>query len=156
VSGDRAFARDFFGRYIEGHDVADYAPLLVQAGLVLRKQFPGHASWGTIQLDARSGAVRVAAPTPPDTPAYAAGIDLGDVIRQIDGSRVGSVADVVGLIDRHKPGDAVTVMFTDRAGAPKTATITLMEDPRLELVAAESVGALSPAQKEFRTRWLGN
>jgi predicted metalloprotease with PDZ domain len=156
VSGDRAFARDFFGRYIEGHDVADYAPLLAQAGLVLRKQFPGRASWGIIQLDARSGAVRIAASTPPGSPAYAGGLDLGDAIRQIDGSRVATVADATGLIDRHKPGERATVMFVDRAGAENTATITLIEDPRLELVAAESAGPLTAAQKAFRDRWLGN
>ncbi len=156
VSGDRGFARDFFGRYIEGHEVPDYAPLLAQAGLVLRKEHGGQASWGTIRLDARSGAVRVAAPTPSDSPAYAAGIDLGDTIRQIDGNRVASVEDVTGSIGRHKPGDRIAVMFTDRAGAPKTATVTLIEDPRLELVPAESVGTLTAAQKAFRDRWLGN
>ena len=156
VSGDRAFARDFFARYIQGHEVADYARLLAQAGLALRKQFPGHASWGIIQLDARSGAVRIAAATPPGSPAYAGGLDLGDAIRQIDGSRVTTVADATGLIDRHKPGERATVMFVDRAGAPKTATITLIEDPRLELVAAELAGPLTAAQKAFRDRWLGN
>jgi predicted metalloprotease with PDZ domain len=153
VSGDRAFARDFFARYIQGQEVADYAPLLAQAGLVLRKQFPGRASWGNIQLDARSGAVRIAAPTPPGSPAYALGLDLGDAIREIDGSRVATVTDVSGLIDRHKPGERATVMFVDRAGAAKTATITLIEDPRLELVANASP---TPAQQAFRTRWLGN
>jgi len=50
----------------------------------------------------------------------------------------------------------MTVMFNERAGAPKTASLTLIEDPRLELVPAESIGApLTPAQREFRTRWLG-
>ena len=80
-------------------------------------------------------------------------MDLGDAIRLIDGGRVASVADVTGAIDKHKPGDRVTVMFTDRAGASKTVTITLIEDPRLELVPAASP---TPAQQEFRTRWLGN
>ena len=32
VSGDAAFARDFFARYIQGREVADYARLLAQAG----------------------------------------------------------------------------------------------------------------------------
>ena len=43
VSGDAAFASDFFARYIEGHDVADYTRLLARAGLLLRQRqgFPG-------------------------------------------------------------------------------------------------------------------
>jgi predicted metalloprotease with PDZ domain len=36
VSGDSAFAAQFFARYIEGRDVVDYAQLLSRAGFVLR------------------------------------------------------------------------------------------------------------------------
>ena len=34
----RVRATTFFARYIQGHDVVDYAPLLARAGLVLRKR----------------------------------------------------------------------------------------------------------------------
>ena len=36
VSGDPAFARDFFARYIQGHELADYRRLLIAAGLLVR------------------------------------------------------------------------------------------------------------------------
>jgi len=36
VSGDAAFARDFFTRYIQGHELADYRRLLVSAGFLVR------------------------------------------------------------------------------------------------------------------------
>ena len=38
VSGDSTFAAQFFARYIEGHDVVDYATLLSRAGLLLRSR----------------------------------------------------------------------------------------------------------------------
>jgi predicted metalloprotease with PDZ domain len=38
VAGDEAFAVDFFERFIEGRDVADYARLLSQAGFLLRQR----------------------------------------------------------------------------------------------------------------------
>jgi predicted metalloprotease with PDZ domain len=38
VSGDAAFASQFFARYIEGRDVVDYAGLLSRAGLLLRQR----------------------------------------------------------------------------------------------------------------------
>ena len=41
VSGDAAFARDFFARYIQGHDVADYPRLLARAGFTVRKRNAG-------------------------------------------------------------------------------------------------------------------
>ena len=37
VSGDRAFADDFFDRYIQGREVVDYEPLLARAGLAAAK-----------------------------------------------------------------------------------------------------------------------
>jgi predicted metalloprotease with PDZ domain len=36
VSGDPALARDFFARYIQGHELADYRRLLMVAGLLVR------------------------------------------------------------------------------------------------------------------------
>jgi predicted metalloprotease with PDZ domain len=36
VSGNRAFARDFFARYIQGRELADYRRLLMAAGLLVR------------------------------------------------------------------------------------------------------------------------
>jgi predicted metalloprotease with PDZ domain len=38
-AGDAAFADDFFTRFIQGHDVVNYAGLLADAGLLLRPQF---------------------------------------------------------------------------------------------------------------------
>src|SRR6185503_9711196 len=43
VSGDGAFARDFFARYIRGHEVADYLRLLGRAGFTVRKVNAGRA-----------------------------------------------------------------------------------------------------------------
>ncbi len=38
VSGDAAFATDFFARYIEGRDVVEYSRLLLRAGFLLRSR----------------------------------------------------------------------------------------------------------------------
>jgi predicted metalloprotease with PDZ domain len=157
VSGDRAFARDFFARYIQGHDVADYTRLLMRAGLVLRKRQAGRAWWGDLRLEARNGGPHVAALVPLNSPAYNAGLEQDDELREIDGERVGSTEEVEAMIRRHKPRDRMQVTFVDRAGATKTGSVTLAEDPHLEVVPVESAGgSLTPAQKAFRERWLGS
>lgn len=58
------------------------------------------------------------------TGAQAAGIEPGDVITKIDGSRVRSAQDVSQAIKSHKPGDAVKVTF-ERGTSEKTVTATL-------------------------------
>ena len=153
VSGDTTFARDFFGRYILGHDVADYPRLLARAGFTVRKRGAGHAWLGDLRLDSRDG-WRVAALVPPTWPIYAAGIDEDDELQQIDGQKIAGAGDVATVVSRHKPGDKVSVVFVDRTGAAKTASVTLAEDPRLEVVPVEA-SALTAAQKTFRGRWLG-
>jgi len=156
VSGDAAFAREFFARYIQGHDVPDYARLLARAGLVLRKQNPGRASWGDVRLDAGSGAPRLMAAPPSDSPLYLAGLDLGDELRDIDGARISSIDDANAVLRRHRPGDRVIVGSTSRSGASNAAAIVLVEDPRLELVPIDAAGGrLTAEQKAFRADWLG-
>jgi S1-C subfamily serine protease len=100
--------------------------------------------------------VRISAQPPADSPAYAAGLDAGDVIRQVDGARVATVDDVNSAIARHKPGDRLQVEYVDRTAVPKRIVVTLDEDQRLELLPIESTGGtLTPAQRAFRTAWLG-
>lgn len=155
VSGDASFAQEFFARYVEGHEVVDYARLLAPAGLVLRKRSPGLAWFGDLQFDSRGGVARLNAVAPSNSPAYAAGIDEDDTVRTIDGERIASADDVAAVVRRHKPGDRVEVGFTDRRG-PQTTTVTLGESPNLEIVPVESTGGvLTEAQRAFRDAWLG-
>jgi predicted metalloprotease with PDZ domain len=150
VSGDRAFAHDFFARYIEGRDVADYGRLLARAGFALRKREPGRAWLGDLRLQSRDGA-RVATLVAPNWPVYAAGLEQDDEVREIDGQRINGERDVSAVVGRHKPGDRIPITFVDRTGRAKTATVALAENPQLEVVPADSPTA---AQKTFRDRWL--
>lgn len=153
VGGDKAFARDFFARYIQGHDVADYGRLLARAGFTLRKRSPGRAWLGDLRLEARDG-WRVAALVPPTWPIYAAGIDQDDELQQVDGQKIAGAGDIATLLQRRKPGDRIAVVFVDRRGLSKTASVTLAEDPHTEVVPVEA-GALTVAQRTFRDAWLG-
>jgi predicted metalloprotease with PDZ domain len=47
VSGDAAFAADFFKRYVEGRDVVEYSRLLARAGFVLRPVAAGAGPAGS-------------------------------------------------------------------------------------------------------------
>jgi predicted metalloprotease with PDZ domain len=155
VAGDAAFARDFFARFIQGREIADYAVLLQSAGIKLRKTAPGRAWLGDVRFDDRRGTVRLASSPPFGSPIYTAGIDVDDEIRQIDGTRIRSFADVTTIVNRRRPGDQLPVVFADRGGRPRTATMTLAEDPAFELVRVERDGAaLTAAHRAFRERWL--
>ena len=155
VSGDAAFARDFFARFILGRELADYPAVLQRAGIVVRKTDPGRAWVGEVRFDDRSGTVRLASAPPFDSPVYAGGLDVGDEIQQVDGTRIRSFADMTTVLARRRPGDRIAVVFVDRTGRQRTSSITLSEDPAFELVPVERAGgALSAAQRTFRERWV--
>ena len=156
VSGDRAFARNFFARYIQGHDVADYGRLLGRAGFTLRKRNAGAAWWGDVRLELRGPAAHISALVPANSPAYAAGLEQDDEVQQADGTKIAAVLDLQAVMRRHKPGDRVDVVYVDRTGTAKTTSVTLAEDPHQDVVAVEaSGGALTPQQQAFRAAWLG-
>jgi predicted metalloprotease with PDZ domain len=155
VAGDRAFARDFFARFIQGHDVADYARLLSRAGFLVRKRNPATGWLGDLRLDTRNG-VRVANLVAPTWPVYRSGLDQDDLFQQIDGRPINSEGDLSAVLRQHKPGDSVSIVFTDRTGKATTSTVVLAEEPHVEIVPAESTGSsLNEAQKAFRRSWLG-
>src|SRR4030095_13057300 len=110
VAGDAAFARDFFARYIQGHEVADYARLLGRAGFVVRKRHAGRAWLGDLRFE--TGA-RLATLVSPAWPIYQTGIDQDGELREIDARKVASDADVIAALGRRKPGESISIVFVD-------------------------------------------
>jgi predicted metalloprotease with PDZ domain len=155
VTGDAAFANDFFARYIEGREVVDYASLLAQAGFQLRKARPGKV-WLDAQLREQGGALTVGAPTLLTGPLYKAGLDRGDKILSFDGQAVAKPSDVQAILEKHKPGDTISVEFEQR-GVKRTTQLTCTEDPQIEVVAFEKLNQeLTEAMKKLRAQWLGS
>ena len=156
VSGDKGFADSFFDRFIQGHDVVDYARLLARAGLVTRLRNGGAAFAGDLALQAAPGGLRVMTAVPFGSPAYEAGVERDDVIVAIDGKAVDAMEDFEAALQSRKPGQSLSVRF-ERRGAPVTATLRLVEDPRIEVVRAEDAGqTLTEAQRRFRSGWLSS
>ena len=154
VSGDRAFADDFFDRYIQGRDVVDYETLLGKGGAAVEKtESEARVDW-TAAAEFRSRRrPRVSSPTIEGTPAYAAGLDQDDEVVMLDGEALTSAARVDEILQRHKPGDALRARIR-RNGAPLDLVITTQEDPRLELVPTEVNRPLTPSERALRDAWL--
>jgi predicted metalloprotease with PDZ domain len=155
VSGDPGFARDFFRRFIQGHDVANYERLLRHAGLVLRRARASEAWIGEVQMSTGPHGVRLESDPPRSTPLYAAGAGRGDAIVTLGGRRADSVERLTEALRALKPGDTVPLVVADDAGVTRRTMITVSGNPALELVTLESTGAtLRSAERAFRRSWL--
>jgi S1-C subfamily serine protease len=62
-------------------------------------------------------------------PAANAGLAAGDTITSIGGQQVASPSDVQSIVLSEKPGQKVSVAYTDETGATRTVTITLGTGP---------------------------
>jgi len=158
VAGDRAFADDFFARYIQGHEVPDYARLLAAAGLVLRPHAPQSGFVGELPLQDAPAGVRITAAVSVGSPAYRAGLDRDDVIMAIGATSMRRAEEVDAAIRATPPGSMVTVTYLRRGrGQALMTTIRTVADPTLEIVPAEQAGrTLSDAQRRFRDGWLSS
>jgi predicted metalloprotease with PDZ domain len=156
VSGDRAFAGEFFERYVQGREVVDYRQLLGRAGLVLRRLRPGRSWIGPVELDFSEGAPRISAPTIEGTPAHAAGLDRGDDLLSVDGTAITTAERLDDVVQRRRPGDEIRVSIR-RRGVIEDLTIAIEEDPRLQVVPVEATGSQATAgERAFRAAWLGS
>jgi predicted metalloprotease with PDZ domain len=154
VTHDAAFARDFFARYVRGRAVVDYGSLLAGVGFVLRPARPGAAFLGQVQLDYGTAGARIPGSTQIGSPLYQAGLDAGDIISTLDGQPLGSDSIYQAIKAAHRPGDQIEVRYQSR-GASRTATLTLVEDPRLEVVTFEEAGKPLPEEaRRLREAWL--
>jgi S1-C subfamily serine protease len=77
-----------------------------------------------VEIDASNGYDVIAAVVP-GGPAGSAGLAPGDVITAIGGRAVSSPTALAGLLFSKKPGDRVTVTYSDGYGATQTTTVTL-------------------------------
>jgi predicted metalloprotease with PDZ domain len=158
VAGDRSFADDFFARYIQGHEVPDYARLLAAAGFALRPRAPQAGFAGDLRLQDSPGGVRIGAAVAAGSAAYRAGLDRDDVITAVGGKATRNAEEVDAAIRATAPGNTVTITYLHRGlGQPLTVTIRTVADPTLEVVPAEQTGrALTDAQRRFRDGWLSS
>jgi len=63
------------------------------------------------------------------SPAYRAGLDIGDVVVTFDGQPVTSIADLEELLMRHRPGDAVAIEWVTEAGEKHSTSVVLDDGP---------------------------
>jgi putative serine protease PepD len=61
-------------------------------------------------------------------PAAKAGLAKGDVVTKVDGTTIPDSDSLVAAVQKHKPGDKVTVTYT-RNGQTKTVSVTLGDTP---------------------------
>ena len=83
---------------------------------------------------------------------YVAGVDRGDELLSFDGVTVTGPSRLEEAVQRRRPGDTVRLSIR-RRGVAQELTLTVAEDPRLQLVPVERTGRqLTAAERLSETR----
>ena len=155
LTKNKTFAADFFKKYIYGHAAIDYEPLLAPAGFVVKKMSAGKAWMGGRFVNTDEG-VKVEQNTTKEAPAYAAGLDIEDIVLQLDGKPIKKQEEIYAIIDAHKPGDVISIVYKHR-NKEQTAQVKLIENPYFSVETYESNGKPITAEiAAFRKNWLGS
>jgi predicted metalloprotease with PDZ domain len=154
VTGDKKFAKDFFEKYIYGHEPVDYNFLLAPAGFRLKKTDGGKAWVGYGRFTEKEGLI-LETNTLRGTPLYEAGLDADDKILAVDNQDTRTLADLNAVLDKSHPGATVSIRYLHR-NEERTGKIVLQENPAVVIETFEAAGlTLTPEMVQFRKSWLG-
>jgi predicted metalloprotease with PDZ domain len=153
LTGDAAFAKDYFDRYIYGRDVPDFAKLLAPAGFTLDMN-SGTPFLGA-SLDDDSTGVFVNS-TIEGGSAYAAGIANGDIVQSVNGVAVNTGDSLQAIISRKKVGDVVQLGI-EQQKTHRTIQMKIRGRRDMKVITFEKAGLpVTPEIQRFRQSWLGS
>jgi predicted metalloprotease with PDZ domain len=149
-----AFASAFFNKQVYGHEPINYNELLQAAGLGLKKTFAGKAWMGNMRYTNDTTKLVISTNTIKNTPLYNAGVDVDDVLLQIDNVKVLQPEEVDAILLKHQPGDTVKLVYKHRNTIIEK-NVKLAENPFVTIVPLESSDkTITDAQKEFKRNWI--
>ena len=157
LTGDRAFAADFFDRFVRGSELPDMAALLARAGISLHRANPGMPFLTSSRLRPVAGGYLVDTPALVNEPMHDAGIERGDLITRVNGVALDTIGALERALEGTSAGDSVQVDWTSWSGLHRTAA-RLIEHPALAATPDEILagGTYTAEERAFRERWLSS
>ena len=142
--------QSLFDNYVFGTTAIDWESTLRSAGLELQAKDSERKTWLGLQSSDQNGRAR-ASGVIAGSPAYDAGLDLGDEILAINGRRVRS-SDLQERIAEFKPGEKVKIsLFREDTLREFEIVLRLQDVPPYRVVKSSQP---TPLQKSIFESWL--
>ena len=138
---------DFFQKYIFGTETIPYNTFLEIVGLQLKDK-NATKSEPFLGAEFRGGGLKITSVLK-DSPAYNDGLNVGDEILQVDGSKP---EDVLKTVSAKKVGDVIEIKLK-RDGLEKKYSVTLQRNP-IQNFVLEPLETQTKTQMEMYKKWL--
>lgn len=149
----KKFGDTFFNTYIYKSEMPDYGPLFESMGVIL-EQSNENPYFGPYVIVNTEGTAVIYGNPAMGSPAYAAGLDKGDVITSINDVPFAVEQEFAKYLSPFKVGDSLKIDFI-RYDKPMTTTLTLGVNPDYSMHLMEDVEQTPAAQMlEQRKAWL--
>jgi predicted metalloprotease with PDZ domain len=150
LAGD-SLAQAFFARHIYSSEMPNMQRLLSSVGvqLALGNENEPYLGPSTRWIEA-DRAYEISTAPQMGSPAYEAGLRLGDRIMSVDGLRVEANRSPASIIEAKRVGQQVEIAFT-RWGMSKSVNVQLKANPRMK---TERVRRLSRAEAVAFGEWI--
>jgi predicted metalloprotease with PDZ domain len=141
---------DFFKRYVRAVETPPYEEAFAQVGLRFVRTARAPVTLGITGDENEAINFKIAS-LRPDSPAAAAGLQVGDVITTLGGNRF-TANNFSKVLSRYKPGERVPVSYL-REGRPMTTAVTVGAPQIFDYRIEEDPNASAEA-KALRAAWL--
>ena len=152
VSDDEAFAKQWFAKHIYGSTLPDLASLLADFGVQVQIDEPDSVGFYQLGLRDTEDGLQVRGTVFENNPLYAAGLESGDLITALDGTKVATVDEWKEVVRRLQVGQDYTISYTQN-GVPTEGTFTAGIDPSFSVLRMGEE-ELSKTVQNRQAEWL--
>lgn len=142
------FARSFFENYIYDSKMPDFENLLSRVGLKITRDSKNAFFGPSVKNDGEG--LYISSNPKRKTPAYKAGLDIGDRIISINGKPLDGETSWKDEFGQYKPGNVLDLEI-DRYGQKMSRKVTLEADPTYSISVDKDAGPEAVAARE---EWL--
>jgi predicted metalloprotease with PDZ domain len=150
---DKTFSKNFFNDHVYHSSPIDYNSLLSFSNYTIQPLKMGKAWIGNVELADATNGVQLQTNTIINTPLYAAGLDVNDVIIELDGERTANQLQFQQVLEAHQPTDRMSIVYLHH-GKKMEANIQLSHDPGVQIVPIKMQPTV--VQQQFIQQWMGS
>jgi predicted metalloprotease with PDZ domain len=149
VVGDQAWAKDWFARYVYKSELPDLGGLMDNYGFIVESAKPDSVGFMGFRLRDNDGEMTVRGSVAENSPLYAAGLDQGSIITNLNGQPVTSQDSWDAIVRGLEVGKTYEIGF-QQLGQEKTGRFTASVSPQMKVRFEEG----KRKAKKAREAWL--